>query len=94
MISKRERNKIKKVLGGHYSGLVQEELHKKSIRNRNGHPHSKSQITNVMNGCQEDKEIEAAIYAAVETKNQALQAERRRRELILGQTKTGAVTPV
>tara|TARA_R110002167_G_scaffold364968_1_gene588377 strand:+ start:32411 stop:32692 length:282 start_codon:yes stop_codon:yes gene_type:complete len=93
MISKAERDSIKKVLGGHYSALVQEELFKKGIRNRNGLPHSKSQITNVMNG-QPDTEIEAAIYEAVETKNKAEEAEKKRRERILAKTKTEAATSV
>lgn len=92
MITKRQRNQIKKILGENYTPLVQEELHKKGARNRNGHPHSASSIHNVMNG-REHKEIEAAIFAAVETKTRELEKEKQRREEILAQTKTGAATP-
>ncbi|MGB5818850.1 MAG: hypothetical protein WBG90_05145 [Saonia sp.] len=92
MISKRERNQIKKVLGLYYTEAVQEELHKKGSRNRYGLPHSGTSIRNVMNG-REHKEIEAAIFAAVEKKTKELEREKQRREKILAQTKTGAVTP-
>ena len=93
MITKREKNKIKKILGENYSYRVQEALHNMSVRNRNGMPHSKNMIRNVMNG-RPHFEIETAIYKAVETENKNFEKEIKRRALILEQKKTGAATPV
>lgn len=93
MITKRQRNKIKKVLGENYTDNVEQELHKMGARNRNGMPHSKANIRNVMNG-REHSEIERAIYNAVETRNREIKEESKRRKQILEQTKTGAATPV
>lgn len=93
MITDIERDKIKEVLGSHYTSLVQEELHKKGIRNNNGFPHSDNMIRQVMNGNREHREIETAIFDAVETKKITDKKEENRRTLILEQTKTGATTP-
>ncbi len=65
MISKRERNKIKKILGKYYSNAVSEHLYNKGIRNKYGNPHSNSMIRNVMNG-QHHEEIETQIFDLVE----------------------------
>jgi len=67
MISKREKNRLKKILGNHYTQAVLEELDKKQILNQNLQPHSKNFIRMVFNGLKEHQEIEQAIYAAAQT---------------------------
>lgn len=94
MITKRERKKIKSILGNHYSSIVLEELNNKAVRNKYGMPHSDIMVRQVMNGNRSHKEIEAAIFSAVEKKISEDSEEKSRREELLEQTKTGAVTPV
>lgn len=93
MITDTEREKIKEVLGSHYTSLVQDELHKKQVRNQNGHPHSDNMVRQVMNGNRSHADIETAIYNAVKTANKLQKKELKKRRLILEQTKTGAATP-
>lgn len=93
MITKRERKKIKKILGNEYSPVVAKELRKAGVMNRNGDEYSDGMIRNVFNGY-EHASIERAIYSAIETKYKEDLKEKKRREAILEQTKTGAATPV
>ena len=67
MISKTEKKRLKKILGSHYTTLVQEELQNKGVVNQNNNPHSANQIIGVFNGIREHEQIEEAIYAAAET---------------------------
>ncbi|HEA19981.1 hypothetical protein LCGC14_1215630 [marine sediment metagenome] len=92
MITKQERKKIKKILGNEYSPSVAIELNKAGSVNRFGDAYSDGYIRNVFNGY-EHPTIERAIYAAVETKLKENLEEKKRREAILEQTKTGAATP-
>tara|TARA_R110002126_G_scaffold110951_2_gene248690 strand:+ start:1511 stop:1792 length:282 start_codon:yes stop_codon:yes gene_type:complete len=93
MITKRERNKIKKILGGHYTDAVLEVLNNKGVRNKYGLFHSATMVQTVMNG-QPHREIEEAIWDAVENRNKIENDITERKNRLLEQTKTGAATPV
>ncbi len=92
MISKAERRKIKKVLGGHYTAAILEELHRLGVRNKYGLPHSATMIQTVMNG-QPHREIERAILNAYEQKLAEIKAENERKEKLFN-NKTGVAAPV
>lgn len=82
MITKREKNKIKKVLGNDYCNPISEYLINNAIRNKLGHPFSNASITNVMNG-RDNEVLERAIFAAVAKKTIAIEKAKKNRKQIL-----------
>lgn len=60
MITKTQRNKLKKYLKRGYVSEVLLELNRKKILNTKGKPHSESIIRNVFNGLQSNPDIEDA----------------------------------
>ena len=79
MIHKEQREKLKKVLGYHYTEDVLKILKEKKILNSKGKPHGTSMIRNVFNGLNESKDIENAI---LELFVQNLKKDERREALI------------
>lgn len=61
MIGKKQREKIKEVLGYHYTGGVLKILKENKITSRNERPYGSSMIRNVFNGLNENEDIENAI---------------------------------
>lgn len=82
MISKTEKERLKEILGEHYSILVSAELKTKGITTKNGDQHSLDFIRRVMNG-KSHKAIETAIYSAAETAVAKKLKEAAKRETIL-----------
>lgn len=66
MIGKREKNRLIKELGKHYSSAVLDELNNDNVLTKHNNPHSADMIRNVMNGV-EHAVIEQYIYKAFET---------------------------
>jgi len=62
MITKKQREKLKSILGYHYANDVLKILKKRAITNRKGTACGKSMIQNVYNGINENKDIKAAIF--------------------------------
>ncbi|WP_421811725.1 hypothetical protein [Flagellimonas sp.] len=94
MITKKQKKELTAILGNKYSESIMDELHRLGMRNRNGLPFSDSHIRNVMNGYQEQKNLEKVIFdlaAKVKEKNEREEA---RRNEILGIKKTEAATSV
>ena len=83
MITKRERKRLKKIIGKEYSYKVLKELNAKGLRNRLGNPYSLSHIRNVFAGKRSHEIIENAIYTAAETAIEKNRNETERRERIL-----------
>ena len=73
MITKKDRHRIKDIIGHRYAPIIQDELNDCSEFNKDGQAYSRSQITNVMNG-EKHNVIEAAIYRVVEKKLKIEQA--------------------
>lgn len=67
MITKKERKRLKKIIGNEYSSKVLEELNSQSLTNRHGNPYSAAHINQIFNGKRNHEVIEAAIYRAAET---------------------------
>lgn len=61
MITKKEKQKIKEILGWRYALLVKKYMDRKGLLNSNGSPYSTAMIVNVMNGIRHDI-IEKAIF--------------------------------
>lgn len=78
MITKTEKEEIKKIIGHRYAALVQAELCDKNEFDSEGKPYSTNFITNVMNGVG-NATVEAAIYRVVETKKAEI---KKRKELL------------
>ncbi|WP_421801794.1 hypothetical protein [Flagellimonas sp.] len=94
MITKKQKKELTAILGKKYTEPIMEELHLLAMRNRNGLPYSANHIRNVMNGYQEQKNLEKVIFdlaAKVKEKNEE---EESRRNEILGIKKTEAATSV
>ncbi|WP_028890845.1 hypothetical protein [Tenacibaculum sp. 47A_GOM-205m] len=70
MITKSEKNKLKKILGHRYVADVLNCLRSRGIKNKDGEEYSASMIHNVMNG-QSHEEIETAIYELAARKKEA-----------------------
>lgn len=62
MITKKQKDGLIELIGHRYTPIVQQRLEEKEITNKDGQPHTRSYITNVMNGLSSNKEIEATIY--------------------------------
>jgi len=84
MITKKQREKLKSILGYHYANDVLKILKKRGITNRKGTAYGKSMIRNVYNGINENKKIEAAIFDLCVEKLQEKEKETKRRNEILG----------
>ena len=70
MISKRERKKLKKIIGNHYAKEVAELLAEEGFRNKAGRPYSPASVRMVFNGFRENEVIELAIRYLAESKKQ------------------------
>ena len=82
MIGKKEKNRLKAILGDHYSTSVLVELEKDNITTRNGNQHSSDFIRMVMNG-KPNKIIESYIYKAAQTAIKTKAKEDAKRKRIL-----------
>ena len=74
MITKEDKESIKKIIGHRCAPAIQDELNASGEFNKGGQSYSTSHITNVMNGESHDV-IEAAIYRVVD-KRLAIQQKR------------------
>ncbi|WP_046759234.1 hypothetical protein [Kordia jejudonensis] len=77
MIHQEQRQKIKKVLGYHYTDKVLKILKEQDVTNRSGKPYGTSMIRNVFNGLNENVKIENAIlelFAQTLEKNEKREA--------------------
>jgi hypothetical protein len=83
MISEVEQKELKQLIGQHYSVEVQELLESKSIRNRNGHPHSLEYIRMVFQGYRQNQDVEAAIWELAKYKKQHAVANEKLKEKLL-----------
>lgn len=72
MISKSERNKIKKVIGREYSKEVLQILIERGVVNKQNKSHNSVYITKVLNGQNNNDDIEDAIYELVRRKKLAI----------------------
>jgi hypothetical protein len=79
MILPPQKEKILGLLGISYSRKVAAYLEEKGITTKNGTPHSRAFIRQVMNGIVGHEEIEAAIFELVTIKK----AEEKKRDLLL-----------
>lgn len=64
-MSESEINRIKKVLGNHYSKPIIKMLNKMQIVNSSGNPYSAGSIRKIVNGNQPNEEIELQILKIV-----------------------------
>ena len=71
MITKNERDKMKKILTS-YVQEVKEYLHNQGVTNKQGDPYSDIYIVSVFNGVRENIDIEKAIIAVYDRKLQAI----------------------
>lgn len=94
MITKAQKKELTKILGKKYTDRVMDELHRLTMRNRNGLPYSANHIRNVMNGFQSQKNLEKVIFDLAEKVKTENEAEEKRRNEILGIKKTEAATSV
>jgi hypothetical protein len=83
MISEVEQKELKQLIGHQYSVEVQELLESKSIRNRNGHPHSLEYIRMVFQGHRQNQDVEAAIWELAKQKKQYAAAILKQKEKLL-----------
>ncbi|MEN8185531.1 MAG: hypothetical protein ABFR05_00220 [Bacteroidota bacterium] len=72
MISKSERNKIKKVIGREYSKEVLQILNERGVVNKQNKSHNSVYITKVLNGQNNNEDVEDAIYELVRRKKLAI----------------------
>jgi hypothetical protein len=83
MIRKKQREKIKEVLGYHYTDGVLKILKENRITSRNGRPYGSSMIRNVFNGLNENEDIENAIIELfVRTQEDIKQTEEARNRIL------------
>lgn len=68
MITKKDRNKLKKLLGGTYTIEVIDILSKRGVLNKCGNLHSLSYISKVLNGVKRSDAVEDAIYELAKRK--------------------------
>lgn len=68
MITVAQKKQLKKVLGNRYSVRVISYLTENKIFNKNGQPFSKGYISHVLNGRNEDLNIESALFFLYEQK--------------------------
>ena len=86
MIRKEQREKLKEVLGYHYTEGVLKILKEKKITSRNGKPYGSSMIRNVFNGLNENEDIENAIITLFIRKQEGIKETTEARNRILGIT--------
>ncbi|AXG68196.1 hypothetical protein KORDIASMS9_00386 [Kordia sp. SMS9] len=84
MITKKQHEKLKSILGYHYANDVLKILKTRGITNRKGTAYGKSMIRNVYNGLNENKKIEAAIFDLCAQKLKEKEEETNRRNKMLG----------
>lgn len=84
MISKEQREKLKEVLGYHYTDGVLKILEEKKIYSRNGKPYGSSMIRNVFNGLNENESIENAIITLFIRTQEEIRKALEERNRILG----------
>lgn len=84
MVTEKQRGKLKKVLGYHYTADVLKILKKRGITNRKGTAYGTSMIRNVYNGLNENKEIESAIMELFKQTQEEKEKELKARNKILG----------
>ncbi|MFK7747816.1 MAG: hypothetical protein AB8B65_05475 [Kordia sp.] len=84
MITEKQREKLKKILGYHYTNDVLKILKKRGITNRKGTAYGSSMIRNVFNGLNENKEIENAIMDLFINKQEEKEQQLKARNRILG----------
>ncbi|PTX63751.1 hypothetical protein C8N46_101356 [Kordia periserrulae] len=86
MIRKKQRVKLKEVLGYHYTDGVLKILKEKNIKSRNGKPYGSSMIRNVFNGLNENEDIENAIIELFIRTQEGIKETEEARNRILGIT--------
>jgi hypothetical protein len=84
MIQKKQREKIKEVLGYHYTEGVLKILKENNITSRNGKPYGSSMIRNVFNGLNENEDIENAIIELFVRTQESIREREEARNRILG----------
>ncbi len=84
MISKEQREKIKKMVGREYAFQVAEILKEYGVKSRNGTAYSLSMIRNVYNGINENMAIESAIFELYMRKKKVKNEIEHARNKILG----------
>ncbi|MCH2197050.1 hypothetical protein [Kordia sp.] len=95
MITKKQHEKLRSILGYHYTEDVLKILKERSITNRKGTPYGSSMIRNVYNGLNENENIEKAIFDLCEQKIKATEEETNRRNKLLGiDAKSGYIIPI
>lgn len=72
MISKAQKNKLKRVLKRSFIPDIQDILSKKNILNKKGLQYSVPYISQVLNGVESNKNIEDAIFELYHTKKTEL----------------------
>ncbi|MFK7749835.1 MAG: hypothetical protein AB8B65_15680 [Kordia sp.] len=86
MIRKKQREKLKEVLGYHYTNGVLKILKENKITSRNGKPYGSSMIRNVFNGLNENERIENAIIELFVRTQEDIKEREEARNRILGIT--------
>ena len=83
MITKKERNALKKILGNHYTTKVVAVLFAFGIIDKSGETHSPDFIRQVFNGIREHKQIEEAIIEAALIEKEKTNALKRKKAKLL-----------
>ncbi|MEM6718358.1 MAG: hypothetical protein AAF611_03485 [Bacteroidota bacterium] len=83
MITKKQREKLREILGYHYTKEVFKLLKERKVTNKKGNQYSSSMIRNVYNGINENKDIENAIFDVCIKKMEEKEKETKRRNQIL-----------
>ncbi|MEM6718482.1 MAG: hypothetical protein AAF611_04110 [Bacteroidota bacterium] len=84
MIRKQQREKLKEVLGYHYTDGVLKILKEKNVTSRSGRPYGSSMIRNVFNGLNENEDIENAIIELFIRTQEGIKETEEARNRILG----------
>lgn len=82
MITQKEKEIIRKVLGYHYSDTIQKYLNSIQLFNIKGNSYSKQSIRNVVNGVRSNRKMEKAITNLVSFTKSAEKKEHENRKKI------------
>lgn len=83
MITKKERKRLKRVLGSHYTNVVSKQLEADGILDKKGVPYKANMIRVVFSGSRSNHKIEVAIFKAYEKRLTEIKNQKKIRENIL-----------
>jgi len=83
MITEKEQNELKEIIGAHYADAVSEILMNKGVMNKFGFPYSNSLIHKVFIGNKDNRDVERAIWELAANKKAEAKELEKQKKLIL-----------